>query len=43
MGVVGLTKTLMKEWGRYNVTVNPASRFFPADEQRDPDQVRGDG
>jgi len=22
MGVVGLTKTLMKEWGRYNVTVN---------------------
>ncbi len=22
MGIVGLTKTLMKEWGRYNVTVN---------------------
>lgn len=22
MGVVGLTKTLMKEWGRYNATVN---------------------
>lgn len=22
LGVVGLTKTLMKEWGRYNVTVN---------------------
>jgi 3-oxoacyl-[acyl-carrier protein] reductase len=22
MGVIGLTKTLMKEWGRYNVTVN---------------------
>jgi 3-oxoacyl-[acyl-carrier protein] reductase len=22
MGVVGLTRTLMKEWGRYNVTVN---------------------
>ncbi|MCP5364508.1 MAG: SDR family oxidoreductase [Hyphomicrobiales bacterium] len=22
MGVVGVTKTLMKEWGRYNVTVN---------------------
>jgi len=22
MGVVGLTKTLMKEWGRYNITVN---------------------
>ena len=22
MGVVGITKTLMKEWGRYNITVN---------------------
>ena len=22
MGIVGLTKTVMKEWGRYNVTVN---------------------
>ena len=22
LGIVGLTKTLMKEWGRYNVTVN---------------------